>query len=364
MSNKDLFIPFERFSMLGGPATFMRNLRKYLDMKNYGYSSDDKNCGGMFFPIAYDLGRVERVAAQKLPVIQRLDGVHYEGKHGAAYAEMNREWEIIYNRYATSVIFQSEYSKKQCFRMFGEIPESKYTTIINGVDKEIFYPSRKQTDNSECIRFITTGSYRNIDMLEPVIKAFDTLSSEINFELNIVGPVKNPDLEKFLDRDYVRYHGAKELSELAELLRTSDVYIYSHLNPPCPNSVLEAISCGLPVVGFNSGSMSELLFFAKELLADVSDEVFQVYEDFDYKKLREKILFVCGRLEEYQKIAKEHSYLYSFEKCCEQYQQVFIENQNSYRGLKGMDKVRFKVKWLRRKVIDKILKSGGNNTNE
>jgi len=33
----------------------------------------------------------------------------------------------------------------------------------------------------------------------------------------------------------------------------------AEVNPPCPNSVIEALACGLPVVGFNSGSIKELV---------------------------------------------------------------------------------------------------------
>jgi glycosyltransferase involved in cell wall biosynthesis len=33
----------------------------------------------------------------------------------------------------------------------------------------------------------------------------------------------------------------------------------AEINAPCPNSVIEALACGLPVVSFNTGSLPELV---------------------------------------------------------------------------------------------------------
>ena len=206
--------------------------------------------------------------------------------------------------------------------MFGEKREDECTTILNGVNKKIFYPAEKKRKVVEKARFVTTGTFRNIDIIEPVVKALDTLKDRFNFELAVVGPIKE-ELSNLVDRDYIIKTGETTLIEVAEILRAGDIFIYSHLNPPCPNSVIEAVSCGLPVVGFNSGAMTELLFFTKDLLADVSDDVFQRYEDFDYKKLVEKIIMAVENYEFYQEKALENSHLYSFEECGAKYIECF-----------------------------------------
>ena len=86
-------------------------------------------------------------------------------------------------------------------------------------------------------------------MLEPVIKALDTISN-FDFELNVIGPIVNDNLLDLINRDYINHLGSKDSHQIAALLREHHIFIYSHLNPPCPNSVLEAIASGLPVVGF------------------------------------------------------------------------------------------------------------------
>jgi glycosyltransferase involved in cell wall biosynthesis len=43
------------------------------------------------------------------------------------------------------------------------------------------------------------------------------------------------------------------------LMRSAHLLFSAEVNPPCPNSVIEAVACGLPVIGFDTGSLSELV---------------------------------------------------------------------------------------------------------
>jgi glycosyltransferase involved in cell wall biosynthesis len=306
----------------------MQNLKSYLDKYGFPYSKLHKKAKSIFFPVSFDKDILRQIKDKNGAIIQRLDGVYYPSKHGEEYIEHNKDIKDIYLNYSSFIIFQSRYSKKQCFAMFGEKREDEYTTILNGVNKNIFYPAEKKRKVVEKVRFVTTGNFRNIDMIEPVVKALDTLKDRFNFELAVVGPIKE-EISNLFDRDYIIKKGKKTLIEVADILRTGDIFIYSHLNPPCPNSVIEAVSCGLPVVGFNSGAMTELLFFTKDLLADVSDDVFQRYEYFDYMKLAEKIILAVEQHEFYQEKALENSHLYSFEECGVKYLECFKSFQEN-----------------------------------
>lgn len=331
---KSLFIPFgEMSTSVGGPNTFMLNLKKYLDSNQFPYMSNYVEGSSIFFPIAYDLKTLDIIKKKGGKIIQRLDGIYYPSKHGPQYEDLNRQIKDIYQNYADYIVFQSEYSRQQCFEMFGEISKARYDIIINGVDEAVFYPSPNKVPVNQVFRFITTGNFRNKDMLEPVIQALEILNLtshkeqpidlQVAIELQVVGPITNPTLLPLLDRSFVKFVGQKSLLETADLLRSADAFIYSHLNPPCPNSVLEAIATGLPVVGYDSGSMKELLYFSKELLADVSSDTFQSYSDFSVQKLLSCVNLLILNHSKYRSLALSHCLNYNFKNCGDKYVTVF-----------------------------------------
>ncbi len=318
---KPLYIPFHKYQYVGGPASFMRNLKAYLDGVNFNYTESFWGAKAMFFPMGYRPSKLWALKALGLKVIQRLDGVYYPSQHGDRYKRANRLQEIVYSKYADFIVIQSEYSKKQVFEMFGEKELKSYKIIVNGVNKEFFKPYSRKTGKK--LRFLVTGVFRKKAMIEPIILALDSLKNEFDFELSIVGPVKLNALKPFLKRGYVNYIGEVNLEEMPDIYNRHDILLHTQINDNCPNIVLEAISCGLPVVGFDSGAMSELCFFSEELLAPVNDEIFQKYEDFDFKKLAEKIRICVDNFSDFKKRALNKSHLYSFDECGRKYVEVF-----------------------------------------
>ena len=321
-----IFIPFKTFTKnIGGPSTFMRYLREHMVTNDYSFIEDEQDyrkADSIFFPISYNGAMLDFFKSKGFPIIQRLDGVYYPSKHGIKYLWLNRRIKRDYFKYSDLIIFQSLYSRTECFTIMGEIKEDRYKIIHNGADKEIFYPAEKEF-NKENIIFATTGSFRNRDMIEPVVLALDELSKSYKVELKVIGPIIEDEVKKFVDREYVKCPGKKNAVEIAEELRKSDILVHCQLNPACPNSVIEALSCGLPVVGFDTGAMKEVLHFAPELLADVSDEVFKQYKDFDYKKLADKMIFCIENYQRYRQLFIENSNLYDLKECCGAYIDVF-----------------------------------------
>lgn len=318
-----LFIPFDIYESIGGPTTFMRNLKVYMDAGGARYRGHYEQGDSMFFVADYDLRELKRVKKNGGLIIQRLDGVYYRPYHAKKYLKANRPIRTIYRGYADIIVFQSEYCRRQCEVILGERNSKADRVIHNGVDPAIFFPGEQPPEISEPIAFVVTGNFRRPETLKPILDALDSLRDKFSFRLHICGPVKNELTGLYAGKPWVVAHGAQNLPYVAELLRNSHIHLFSNINPPCPNSVLEAAACGLPVVSFDSGSLSELLPFSRNLLAHVGPEVIQDAGDFHFELLAEKIALAVENLTELRAISLSHADDFAFSKCGESYMDVF-----------------------------------------
>ena len=208
---------------VSGIVTFMQNLQAYLDAHEYSYTETWQASDTIFFPVNHDLRQLVVIKKAGGHVIQRLDGIFHPKKHGDQYQALNKYLQEIYLQYADFVVFQSDYSRQQCFEMFEVKEPQAYAVIPNGVDKTIFYPDASLKVPQK-ISFITTGGFRNKDMLEPITGALDQLSTDFDFELVVVGPVHHDSVVPYLKKDYVRHVGRKR-QPTACRATTSSAYI-------------------------------------------------------------------------------------------------------------------------------------------
>jgi glycosyltransferase involved in cell wall biosynthesis len=57
----------------------------------------------------------------------------------------------------------------------------------------------------------------------------------------------------------LRWAGLVERGQIPALDRSAHLLFSADVHPACPNSVIEALACGLPVVSFDTGSLAELV---------------------------------------------------------------------------------------------------------
>ena len=125
--------------------------------------------------------------------------------------------------------------------------------IPNGVDTDFYVPARRPPDSP--FTFLFVGRFQNQKNLPFLLDGIAALRkrSSVPFRLVMVGdgplhgPMHSRCVSLGLD-DVVTWHGWCAKSELVEHYGNADCFLNPSLFEGMPNTVLEAMACGLPVI--------------------------------------------------------------------------------------------------------------------
>jgi len=157
-------------------------------------------------------------------------------------------------------------SKSICNMMKKDYPSHSFTYVQNGVD--IGKYNRVSPEEKEELRkkyfidrnkiiYISTGSFIKRKRIEETINGFIKANVENSVLLLLGdGPLFNELKDKY-SSDNVVFVG--KTNNVKEYLQLSDMFISSSESEGLPNSVLEAIACGLPVILSNIPQHEEIL---------------------------------------------------------------------------------------------------------
>jgi glycosyltransferase involved in cell wall biosynthesis len=204
-------------------------------------------------------------------IVQRLDGINWvqrarwSGLRYTLRAEYgNLLLSYIRNRFTDRVIYQSEFICRWWKDWYGaaRAPEG---VILNGVDLDMYTPVRRDTipPYTPYRLLVVEGSLSGgLDLgLRAAVQLAGLLSERFPVMLTVAGAVDRSTASR-LETDAtfpVEFLGVVQREKIPELMRSSHLFFSAEINPPCPNSVIEALACGLPVAGFDTGSLRELL---------------------------------------------------------------------------------------------------------
>jgi glycosyltransferase involved in cell wall biosynthesis len=205
-------------------------------------------------------------------IVQRLDGinwVHRRRRTGMRHF-MRAEYgnlilSLIRSRIATHILYQSEFAHRWWDQRFGE-KRPTFSIVHNGVDLSVYRPDGPGTRPVDRYRLLVVegnlgGGY---DMgLDNGLQLAEILSSQHGFtmEVMVVGRIEAQHQAAVQSRSAIPilWTGAVERERIPEIDRSAHLLFSADLNPACPNSVIEALACGLPVVAFDTGALSELV---------------------------------------------------------------------------------------------------------
>ncbi len=253
-------IPFKP-APSGGTSIFFKKFSRAL--VEYGFEATNvfsADCDVLLAIAAAPLTILAQAKLRKIPIVQRLDGIYYPANAGRRWLWLNKRILPTYKFFADRIIFQSEYSRQVCEYFFGKA-SVPFSTIHNGVDLNRFAPhgETKKLVDGQVILCLLSNFIRSFEIL-PVLQAFDYLHAQHPQTQLVVAGKFVPKLQHIPEsRPDVIWLGTVAHHELPALYRQADLMLSTKLRHNCPNAVLEAMACGLPIACFDSGAHRELI---------------------------------------------------------------------------------------------------------
>jgi glycosyltransferase involved in cell wall biosynthesis len=205
-------------------------------------------------------------------IVQRLDGMNWlhrrlrTGVRHFLRAEYgNFILTSIRNRLAEEVIYQSAFARSWWERVRGPAP-APARVIYNGVDLDVYSPASKDALPEEIYRLLLVegnlgGGYEI--GLETAVRLGEQLTPLVDrpVELKVVGKAAASLQETWRRKAVIPVHFAGQVppDQIPQVDRSAHLLFSADLHAACPNAVIEALACGLPVAAFDTGALPELV---------------------------------------------------------------------------------------------------------
>ncbi|MEM3154016.1 MAG: glycosyltransferase family 4 protein [Candidatus Woesearchaeota archaeon] len=232
---------------------------------------------GLFHKADVVFGLLENQAALAARVVARMQGAKcvinlqsgdteewIKEKLGIFYFLYN--W--VYGKKPQYVVL-SRYLKDRAIQH--GVPADHIKIIPNGVDTKLF--TRKGVDVKKVRRELGVGKKKVIitvsrltlkNAVDDLIRAFALLRKDVPSILVICGTGEDEEKLKELARglgviDDIRFMGLIQHKELPKYLSSADVFVRPSLSEGFGNSFVEALACGVPIIGTPVGGIPDFL---------------------------------------------------------------------------------------------------------
>lgn len=181
------------------------------------------------------------------------------------YIKNNGYYDNLFN-HADIITANTPYLGNQLLKL--GCPKEKLKLVPVGVNMEYFYQNKSRQHIAKTLKLITVGRLNIVKGQIYALKAIKKLKQagyQVKFKIVGDGPEKE-NLQNYIEQnnlgDTIYLLGAKSPKEIVSLLRESDLFLFTSVSKYQGKSTetqglatLEAMACGLPVIGFNSGGV-------------------------------------------------------------------------------------------------------------
>lgn len=260
---------------LGGPASFRARLIKGLRERGIEVITSPLDPGCQSILVIGGTRHIDllwRAKRRGTRIVQRLNGMNWihrkvntGRKHWLRSEINNRILSTIRGSLADAIVYQSQFARNWWQTVYGPTRASGHV-VYNGVDLSAYTPEGPQERPAGRYRVLmvegnVSGGYEQglqngVRLVQELTRAMP-----LPVRLKVAGNVPDDLRARWQVEagELVEWAGVVPSENIPVLDRSAHLLFSADLNAACPNSVIEALACGLPVVSFATGSLPELI---------------------------------------------------------------------------------------------------------
>jgi glycosyltransferase involved in cell wall biosynthesis len=261
---------------LGGMVSFQGKFIQGLEKFNVEYTfdlADPRNDAILVIGGTRQIPQLLKAKKHGVRIVQRLNGMNWLHrvektpiKSWVRGETANMLLTFIRRSICDRIIYQSEFSRWWWEDRHGKL-EKPCRVIPNGIDLVSYTPKGEERPPADRYRLLMveghlSGHYsRGLDVATRLTMMLQKMHDK-PVELSIAGDVPETlkaQYQKNLPDLMINWVGVIPQEQITALDRSAHLLYSADLNAACPNSVIEALACGLPVLAFDTGALSELV---------------------------------------------------------------------------------------------------------
>jgi glycosyltransferase involved in cell wall biosynthesis len=224
-----------------------------------------------------DLWGLWQVKRRGVRIVQRLNGMNWLHrlqstgvKHYLRAEYGNLILRLIRARLADHIVYQSEFARQWWERVAGPMRVTS-SVVHNAVDLDIYAPDSQSPHrpiNQYRVLLVEGSLMGGYELgLESAVRLVEQLNASHRdrlgkpVELMVAGRVSKAVKARWAQKTgiHIEWAGLVPHGQIPDLDRSAHLLYSSDINAACPNSVIEALACGLPVLAFDTGALPELV---------------------------------------------------------------------------------------------------------